>query len=462
MIIFLALIFIGTCLPNFLFKVPNVIEAFKAPPILSKLEKQHPDQIAFCMEDFLSISPNVIDYEFKKSSIHNDLKISYIITYQNNSQANIDLRLIFHNSYSLAKLFIFSTFSGNARFKRMSYLDNIYGDFTWNVARPYGFLHTIILFSNMILYVGYDEIDSTGKLDNNLSHILQNNEDNIIRTMKIIESCNKRSPEIEYVSNIEPSIVKSEAKIEFMRNRLKKIGPHFGPKNTLNDIMLQYSVHDWNYSGYHFRDPPIGIHSHSPMNPTGYKRVAINRGSEMESRIVSLLQQGADPNYQNKWGYNSLHIAGENERISYSVIDLLLSKGANIEANDYAGNTPLHVAVLNKNHLVSSYLIAKGADINAINNYGQTPLHLAVLSLNRKLAFNLLKNGADMEAKDDQGMAPIHYAALIGAWNVTGLLITNGAELNAKDYEGKTPLVIAEEAGQEKFSKLFRKNGGQE
>ena len=54
------------------------------------------------------------------------------------------------------------------------------------------------------------------------------------------------------------------------------------------------------------------------------------------------------------------------------VVEYLVEKGANINAKNRDGKTPLHVA--NYDAKISSYLIKNGADINAMDKLDCTPL----------------------------------------------------------------------------------------
>jgi len=59
------------------------------------------------------------------------------------------------------------------------------------------------------------------------------------------------------------------------------------------------------------------------------------------------------------------------------VAEVLLAKGADVDAKDGSGQTPLHVASSLETKRVPELLIAKGANVNARDNRGNTPLHLA-------------------------------------------------------------------------------------
>ena len=134
---------------------------------------------------------------------------------------------------------------------------------------------------------------------------------------------------------------------------------------------------------------------------------------------------------------------------SVDVMKCLVQVGANIEARNNLGLTPLHRCIHSKEKI--KYLVSVGADINATDHLGQTPLHLAVLVKNSdpKQYFDaiqcLIELGANKELRDNQGRTPLLCAVdgHTGAGNQVGLislLVKLGCEREIKDQSGNTPI----------------------
>ena len=142
------------------------------------------------------------------------------------------------------------------------------------------------------------------------------------------------------------------------------------------------------------------------------------------------------------------------------IIELLIEKGADVNAEDDDGNSPLHMAyrgeinelmVVNGCKEIFELLIEKGADVNAKDDNGCSPLHTAYT---KEIAELFIANGADVEAKDYYGNTPLHFA---NSGEIAELLIDNGAGVNAKNSDDCTPLDLALE---EYIINLLRKHGG--
>jgi len=136
-----------------------------------------------------------------------------------------------------------------------------------------------------------------------------------------------------------------------------------------------------------------------------------------------------------------------------------LDAGADVNAKDGGGWTPLHYAAGNSHKEIAELLIAKGADVNAKNDKGRTPLHRAAIFGHKEIVELLIAKGADMNATEG-GWTPLHDAAQLNRKEITELLIANGADVNAKEDEGATPLDVAIRLKQTETADLLRKHGG--
>ncbi|XP_020088062.1 ADP-ribosylation factor GTPase-activating protein AGD3 isoform X2 [Ananas comosus] len=77
-------------------------------------------------------------------------------------------------------------------------------------------------------------------------------------------------------------------------------------------------------------------------------------------------------------GFSLLHLACQSADMG--MVELLLQYGANANANDSRGRTPLHHCVLSGRSLFAKMLLSRGADPNATDRNGKTPLQYAVES----------------------------------------------------------------------------------
>lgn len=110
---------------------------------------------------------------------------------------------------------------------------------------------------------------------------------------------------------------------------------------------------------------------------------------------------------------------------------------------DQKGNNPLHLASKNGNHehytAIVNLLIEKGADINATNNFGSTPLHWASKEGHSEVVNLLINKRANIHIVDSSGNTPLHLASLVGHAEVVNLLIEKGADIDAKNNSNYTP-----------------------
>ncbi|GAG18036.1 unnamed protein product, partial [marine sediment metagenome] len=103
------------------------------------------------------------------------------------------------------------------------------------------------------------------------------------------------------------------------------------------------------------------------------------------------------------------------------------------------GCTPLHCAARYGHKEVAELLIAKGADINAKDTRGRNPIDLAMNQGRKEIAKLLLSKSADVS---------LHTAAYIGDLQRVQKFIDGGANVDANDQTGQTALHYAAKAGQ--------------
>ncbi len=123
-------------------------------------------------------------------------------------------------------------------------------------------------------------------------------------------------------------------------------------------------------------------------------------------------------------------------------INMQLNKH-NMEKASKAGIRPLHLAVKMRQTQTVEQLLSKGADIDAQDNNGQTPLHYAIGQNQTKLARLLINKEADMDIPNRYGMTSLHQAAFRGDTDMIQFMIDNGATVDIKNKQGATPCQLA-------------------
>ena len=117
-----------------------------------------------------------------------------------------------------------------------------------------------------------------------------------------------------------------------------------------------------------------------------------------------------------------------------------------LDSRNEDGLTPLLVAARMRDPKVSAVLqvlIAHGADSNAPDRLGRSPLHLAALAGNAAATRVLLKAGADVARTDARrGATPAHYASAFARVDTVRLLCATSPEKikDARDSLGRSPL----------------------
>ena len=127
---------------------------------------------------------------------------------------------------------------------------------------------------------------------------------------------------------------------------------------------------------------------------------------------------------------------------------------------DKENNTALHLmAKLNRVEMMKFVLgnndIKK--DVNVINNNKETPLLLAIANKNEGLANLLIEHNANITLRDKGDMSPLMLCCKNGYKDLVVKLVERGANINEKNILGDTPLKIAQTNGHEDLAIMILK-----
>jgi ankyrin repeat protein len=126
----------------------------------------------------------------------------------------------------------------------------------------------------------------------------------------------------------------------------------------------------------------------------------------------------------------------------------VIREGADVNAAQGDGTTPLHWAVYKIDAELVAELVERGARPDVINNYGSSPLAEAVKIGELSLVEMLLDAGADLEAPNQDGQTVLMLAARAGALEVAELLVARGANVNTREtWRGQTAVMWAADGG---------------
>ncbi|KAJ7311918.1 hypothetical protein JRQ81_006238 [Phrynocephalus forsythii] len=143
-------------------------------------------------------------------------------------------------------------------------------------------------------------------------------------------------------------------------------------------------------------------------------------------------------------GYTPLHVAAICGQAS--LIDLLVSKGAVVNATDYHGSTPLHLACQRGYQSVTLLLLHYKARNEIQDNNGNTALHLACTYGHEDCVKALVYydiHSCKLDIGNEKGDTPLHIAARWGYQGIIEVLLQNGASPHIENRMKETPVQCA-------------------
>jgi ankyrin repeat protein len=141
-----------------------------------------------------------------------------------------------------------------------------------------------------------------------------------------------------------------------------------------------------------------------------------------------------------------------------AAVQSLLEQGADVNATDILGRTPLFTAAFYHRPEMAKLLLAKGARTDARDATGLAPLHAAVIAGAIPVTAALIDAGADINAKTETGKTPLHLAAATGELDMARLLLLDGADKTLTDNHGETAAALGEMNHHTQTAALIRKS----
>jgi ankyrin repeat protein len=187
------------------------------------------------------------------------------------------------------------------------------------------------------------------------------------------------------------------------------------------------------------------------------------------SVVRLLLEAGADVHAQDEAGDTALmKLADVDRRWCPSPVEavrVLLAAGARVDLRDCTGATALVHAARQGDEAVLRALLEAGADLEARTMDGSTALLAAAATSPPDAVLPLLHAGADVHARNRQGRTALlellhhHFA---GVEECLQALLAAGTDLGARDEEENTALDVAVERDWEEAGALLRQAGAVE
>lgn len=168
------------------------------------------------------------------------------------------------------------------------------------------------------------------------------------------------------------------------------------------------------------------------FRPETYTRTALHLAvwNRHIGVVKLLLKNGIDVHPQTSLNRTVLDLAMESQA-DIEMVQLLLDYGVDINAQTYS-RTPLYVAVSNQSTSIVDLLLSRGADPNIPTNKGETALFHAVQLADESLTRTLLVHGANPNATTSNGTPTLHYA--LSSPLLVSLLLDHGVDINQQAF----------------------------
>ena len=175
---------------------------------------------------------------------------------------------------------------------------------------------------------------------------------------------------------------------------------------------------------------------------------------EKTSEVYTLLvRYRADLNQKDMYGDTVLHTAAM-LNVDTDTISILTNNGADVNARNKEGVTPLAIAIQKGDVLTARLLAARGANIHTQDTHGQSPLTLALASETEMT--EAVINSVNVLSQDSDGNTPLHIAIITDAsLSKIQYIVSLMDDVNTRNRNGNSALFLATLKNRQKVGELL-------
>ncbi|HSW75416.1 MAG TPA: ankyrin repeat domain-containing protein [Candidatus Saccharimonadales bacterium] len=254
-----------------------------------------------------------------------------------------------------------------------------------------------------------------------------------------------------------PDQAESSSEMSQIRDRLKNMEfkrtylSHASSRSPdQGDSILQTAIKRLDYNTFMslLNNPigPIGLF-YNYKNRIGNTALHTATEKNLPQYITDLLQRGADVQAENSEGETPLLMAIKydfKESLRAILSDTLYKYEFMRDQRDKDGNIPLHYAAQHtSDKKIIDILLDKGFDPHTINKRKETPMIVATQYDNLPIVQSLVEHKVNMEQPNHNGFTPLLLATSLNYNDIAYFLIEAGARVNAQNIWGQTSLMRA-------------------
>uniref|UniRef100_A0A3Q3APX8 non-specific serine/threonine protein kinase n=1 Tax=Kryptolebias marmoratus TaxID=37003 RepID=A0A3Q3APX8_KRYMA len=245
------------------------------------------------------------------------------------------------------------------------------------------------------------------------------------QSVRLISLCNRLSRSFLSRSNI--SVARSDDTLDEEDSFVMKA--------------IIHAINDDNVPGLQHLLGSLNSYDVNQPNRHGTPPLLIAAGCGNIQIIEVLMRKGAEIQANDKTGANAIYYASRHGHVE--TLKFLHESRCPLDVQDKCGETALHVAARYGNVDVVSYLCNIRANPDLPDREQETPLHCAAWHGYSAVARALCQAGCHVDAKNREGETPLLTASARGFVDIVECLVEHKADLEATDKDGHTALHLA-------------------